>query len=141
MISRLTLTFVFPPLLWMLCGWPSLQLPGNKALLGVMLAHTYVVIWQGPLFKLLRGDDFTYGAVARGLNTISLLATLITTIGLFVVYGGDIAQVNDVPTPAWGVIGISLLLTLTLPLLASRDAAPLPKASDRRTYEDPTNGQ
>lgn len=141
MMTRLIFTLVLPPLLWLLCGWPSLQLPGNLALLGVMLAHVYVVVWQGPLFKLMRADDFTYGAVTLGLNIVSLLVNVVTTIGMFVVYGGNIAQVNDVPTPVWGVIGISLLLTLALPLLAGRSASPLPKASDRRPYEDPTNGQ
>jgi hypothetical protein len=89
----------------------------------------------------MRADDFIYGAVTLGLNIVSLLVTVVTTISMFVVYGGDIAQVNDVPTPVWGVIGISLLLTLALPLLSGRSTSPLPKASDRRPYEDPTNGQ
>jgi hypothetical protein len=141
MITRLVFSLVLPPLVWLICGWPSLHLAGNQALLGVLLAHTYVVIWQGPLFKALRGDDFTYGAVTLGLNIVSLLVTVVTTVGMFVVYGGDITHVGDVPKPVWGVIGLSLLLTIALPLLAGRAAAPLPQASDRRTYEDPTNGQ
>ncbi|MBM3273133.1 hypothetical protein FJY94_07825 [Candidatus Kaiserbacteria bacterium] len=141
MMSRLIFTLVLPPLLWLLCGWPPLNLSGNLALLGVMLAHTYVVVWQGPLFKLMRGDEFTYSAVTFGLNIMSLLVTVGTTMGMFFVYGGNIAQVNDIAKPVWGIIGVSLLLTVALPLLAGGAASALPKASDRRSYEDPTDGQ
>ena len=140
-MSRLIFTLLLPPLIWLLCGWPSLQLQGNLALLGVMLAHIYVVIWQGPIFKLMRGDAFTYGAVTLSLNIISLIVTMAMTIGMFVLSKGGVAQVNDVPTPVWGLVGISLLLTVSLPVLAGRAATPLPKASERRVYEDPTNGQ
>ncbi len=139
-MTRLFFSLILPPLLWLLFGWPSLDRTGNLALLLVMLAHVYVVIWQAPLLRQMRGDDFTYGAVALGLNTLSLLATLVTTGAMFLIYGGNIVQIGDVPKPVWGVIGLSLLFTLVLPLLEGRHADPLPKASDRRTYEDPTNG-
>lgn len=141
MIGRLIFSLALPPLAWLICGWPTLHLTGNLALLGVLLAHTYVVIWQHPIVKSLRGDDFTYGAVTLGLNILSLLVSVTSTVGIFMAYGGNISQIKDVPKPLWGVIGVSLLLTVALPLLANKDAATLRQSGDRRNYEDPTSGQ
>lgn len=141
MMGRLVFTISLPPLLWLLCGWPSLNLAGNLVLLGVMIAHVYVVIWQGVIFSLLRGDQFTYGGLALGVNIFSLCVTLILTIGLFNVYGGDITEVQQIPIPVWGIIGFGLLLTVVFPLLASRSENGLSNSRERREFEDPTNVQ
>ena len=136
-MARIVFSLFLPPIIWLLYGAPSLVYVGNFALLLVVTAHLYVVLWQEPLFALFQGDAFTYGFVTRGITGLSFGINFLTSWLTLAWSGGKIETLSMVPSYAWGIIGLSLLLTLVFPILTSRKVAPLPLKSERREFENP----
>lgn len=139
--SRLFFSTVLPPIIWLLFGGPDLALAGNAVLFLTVVVHLYVVIWNDFVFGLLRGDAFTYGMVTRAINMVSFLTSLVVGWLALLALGDQAASLSSVPKPALGVMILSLLLTIALPLLTSRQVSRLPTAADRRTFHDPREDQ
>lgn len=137
--ARPVFSIVSPPLLWLLLGAPGLSLTGNQCLLGALLLHLYAVIWQDALFALCRGDGFTYRMFTRGLNLMLFVASFVSTASVIWLHGGRVVSPLDLHPVVAGIIGVSLLLSMTMPLLVSRVESPLPTPSARRAYEDPSD--
>lgn len=137
-MARTVFSIFLPPIIWLLYGSPPLTHMGNLALFSVVMAHLYAVLWQEPVFALFRGDLFTYGFVARGMNIVSLGINLVTCWVTIWRFGGKIETVSAIPSYAWGVIGVSMLFTITIPIFTSRRAIRLPNTNDRRKFEDPS---
>lgn len=135
---EILLSAALPLIAWLLLGAPHLDLAGNLSLFIVLVAHLYVVIWNDLVFKIFRGDRFTYGAVAMTLNLISIVTTLVAV--WFALHGAakHLEHVSDISPYYWGVIALSLLATVIFPLITHRDVAPLPGEADSRIFEDPT---
>jgi hypothetical protein len=131
------LSIVLPILLWLLLGAPSLQMAGNLAILAVLILHLYAVIWTNVLFTLFRGDGFTYGAVARAINMLSLAYTFAITWIVLHLAHKQIADIRHISPYAWGFMSLGLLLTVGLPILTSADVQRLPTAKDRRSFLPP----
>jgi heme/copper-type cytochrome/quinol oxidase subunit 1 len=136
-MAKIVFTLFLPPIIWLLYGAPPVTYPGNLALLLVVTVHLYVVLWQEPLFALFQGDAFTYGFVARGINGLSFGVNFFTTWFTLFRSDGRVETLDMIPSFAWGVIGLSILLTLTFPILTSRKVTRLPRKNDRREFEHP----
>lgn len=139
--SRLLFSLTIPLVIWLLFGAPSLALPGNAALLAVVVAHLYTVIWIDVLFTWLRGDVFTYGMVTRSINMLSFLTTLAIAWVAMLTLDRHAESLASVSMPAWGVMILGLLLTIALPLQTGRVVKSLPTAADRRSFHDPREDQ
>ena len=136
--ARLIASLVLPAIIWLLYGAPDLALSGNRALMAVIVLHLFAVIWLRPMFRLFRGDDFTYGMLGLSLNLVSFAVTLVAGfVGMRLIHQ-QLASVHDLPAIIWGMIGLGLAMTAAIPVLTMRSVSPLPKASGRREYEDPT---
>jgi hypothetical protein len=136
-MASIIYSVLVPPLVWLFFGAPNLQHSGNIGILIMPLLHLHVVIWQRQVFHLLRGDSFTYGMVTRALNFLWLGISLVVARFTLWAFGGDVEDISRIPSYLWGACGFSLLATLTLPVLTSRDVESLPKESERRSFEDP----
>ncbi len=138
-MARIIFSLFLPPIIWLLYGAPLVTYHGNLALLLVVTAHLYVVLWQGPLFVLFQGDAFTYGFVTRAINGLSFGVNFVTT-WLTLAWGGwHIETLGKIPSYYWGIIGLSMLFTLVFPILTSRKVASLPLKSERRVYKNPSD--
>lgn len=137
--AKLVYSLLLPVLVWLLYGAPSLALPGNLAILAAVLCQLYAMIWQRALYRALGGDEFTYGMLTKGLNFILFMVVFLVAGVTLMVTGGAIATPIDVSVFVWAVLLVCLLLTVSIPLLASRHVEPLPKASERREYENPAD--
>jgi len=135
------LSVVVPVVLWLLLGAPPLSLAGNLALFAVLILHLYAVIWANVLFALFRGDAFTYGAVTRSINMLSLTYTFAITWVVLHMIHKRITDISDISPYTWGFISLGLLLTAGLPILTSAGVSPLPTAKDRRPFEKPRTDQ
>jgi len=136
---KIVYSLVLPPIIWLLYGWPSLQYAGNLALLIVVVAHLYAVIWQDQLFAIFQGEPFTYSMVARAINIIPVVGAVITSGVLLAMFGRQIEAVGAIPNLVWGLFAVSALFTITFPVFTSRHMSPLPRASERREYENPSD--
>jgi hypothetical protein len=123
--------------LWLLLGAPSLGLLGNLAIFIVLTLHLYAVIWINVFFALIRGDAFTYGAVARGVNMLSFAYTFGITWVVLQMAHKRIVGIHDISPYAWGFMSLGLLLTVGLPILTSADVQRLPSRQDRRSFVTP----
>lgn len=139
--TNIAYSIALPPIIWLVYGMPSLGFPGNAVLFAIVLVHLYVVIWQSAVFEALRGSEFTYGMVMRALNGLSLLTTVVTCGLILLRFHGRVTEMSQVPGFAWGLMALSMLGTLTLPLFSSRDISPLPLASQRRAFENPCDSK
>lgn len=135
---EILLSIAAPLISWLLLGAPHLNLSGNLALFVVLVAHFYVVIWNDLVFRLFSGDRFTYGAVALTINLISMVTNFVAVWVTLHIAAKHIARVTDISPYSWGVIALSLMATIIFPILTQRNVAPLPRATDRREFEDPT---
>ena len=135
---EILLSAAMPLISWLLLGAARLDLAGNLSLFIVLVAHLYAVIWNDLVFKIFRGDRFTYGAVAMTLNLISVVTNFVAVWFTLHSAAKHIEHVSDISPYSWGVIALSLLVTVIFPLLTHRDVTPLSGEADRRIFEDPT---
>jgi len=75
--------------------------------------------------------------VALAINGSSFAATFILCWIAFLRFGGRIESLSSISPIVWGVIGIGVLVTVSIPMATSRHVSPLPKASERREFENP----
>ena len=136
-IANIIYSFVLPVIIWLLYGLPDLHLAGNLGVFLVVIIHLYAFIWIGSVFAWFHGDRFTYGMVALAINGVSFATTfLLGWIALFR-FERKIESLSSISPIVWGVIGIGVLVTVSIPMVTSRHVAPLPKASERREFENP----
>jgi hypothetical protein len=137
--AKVIYSLVLPVVVWLLLGAPSLEFSGNLAVLVVLLLHLGALIWYESLFSMVRGDTLTYGMVTQGLNILLFAVCCVGTGVTLFIADGRIVSPSDVPKFVWGGLILGLLLTISIPLLASRQVRPLPRATDRREFENPTD--
>lgn len=135
---EILLSLAAPLISWLLLGAPRLDLAGNLSLFVVLVAHFYVVIWNDLVFQVFRGDRFTFGAVAMALNLVSVVTNFLAVWFTLHHAAKRIEHVTDISPYSWGIIALSLFVTIIFPVLTHRNVAPLPSAADRRVFEDPT---
>lgn len=134
---KIFLSIVLAFITWLLLGGPDLSKSGNLIISLVIIAHIYVVIWSGPIFRAFKGDEFTYGMATLGINIFSLLYTFATAGALLYIYGNSINDVNAVPKYIWGIMLLGVLFSVLIPMLTTSDVRPLPKKESRREFEPP----
>ena len=122
---------------WLIYGTPNLSMAGNALIFAVTVLHLGVVIWNREIFRMFRGDAFTYGMVTIGMNILSLLWTAVGGLVIVAVYGRDISTLSRLPSMVWGIMSLGLLGAVLLPALSTRSVVPLPDRDERRTYENP----
>lgn len=141
-------SLAIPGVLWLLFGAPDLKNSANVLFFVVVVLHLYVLIWQRKIFKWLGGDYYTYGSVNFAINLASLLYTLIFSLLLFhraalfeMVFGKTYyAGLHAVPSALIGLMSAGLLVTISLAVFTSRHLDPLPRKSERRSFEPPGEG-
>ena len=139
--SRLFYSLFLPLTIWLLYGAPSLLLTGNLVLVAVVVLHLYALIWYRYLFKFFGGNEFTYAPMALGINISSFFSTFTSGLLTFWILGKNIEDFRDISPLAWGFICTGFLVTFALPVSSTRHVAPLPKASQRREFENPLDGK
>lgn len=137
MMLRVIQSLLLPPILWLLLGAPPLNWAGNAALCVFLLLHYYGVVWLQELFRLLRGDRFTYGMVATGLNMLSFAVSFIVVWVVFHLHQREIQEISGVAPYVWGFLLLNLAGTAAIPLMSHRRPAPLPDRQERRSYVPP----
>lgn len=137
MLPKTIQSLVLPPVLWLLLGAPAPNRAGSLALCGILLLHLYSVVWLPQLFRLLRGDRFTYGLIGAALNMFSFAVSYVVVWVVFHLLGGALQEISEVASYVWGFLLMNLLGTVTIPLLSHRPVAPLPTRHERRTYAPP----
>jgi hypothetical protein len=124
-------------IVWLFIGGPSVKDAGNLIISIVVIFHLFVVIWSGPIFRIFKGDEFTYGMVTLGINILSLLYTMITAAVLLAIYGNSINDLNAVPKYIWAFMFLGVIFSVMIPMLTTSDVRPLPKKESRREFEPP----
>ncbi len=102
------------------------------ALFCILVAHLYAVIWNDITFRIFGGDRFTYGSVSLFLNLSSVLINFSTVWVTLHLGDKRIDRVTEISPYSWGLIFVSLLMTVIMPILSHRRAVPLPTESERR---------
>ena len=118
-------------------GAPNLSMTGNLIIFIVVIVHLYVVSWSDEVFKLFRGDVFTYGMVTKSVNFLSLIYTLSVAAFLFYTFNSKIEALSQLPYFAWGIMLLGLLGSLSIPMFSTCSVDPLPNRDERRSYEPP----
>ncbi|TSA44423.1 hypothetical protein D4R49_00170 [bacterium] len=137
--ATIVLSVALPVVVWLLFGAPDLSLSGNLALFAIVILHLYAVIYVGSIFAWFGGDRFTYTMVAVSINGVSFLTTFV--MGLITVWMFDrkVQSLELVSPLVWAVICIGFLVTIAIPMVTPRIQAPLPRASERRDFENPSD--
>jgi hypothetical protein len=138
----LVLGLALPLVIWLLFNGPDLKASANLFFFGIIVLKFYWLIWGRVLFAMFGGDRFTYGGLALGLNIYAFAQALVWGVFYFTISpwltGGPRWQhLSQVPTWLVGYLSIWMLLNMAIPLMTSRHVSPLPKASERRTFETP----
>lgn len=144
----LLFSVLVPGVLWLIFGGPDLRNTANALFFIVMVLHLYVLIWQRKVFQWLGGDYYTYGAANFAINLVSLIYTLAFSFLLFHravvfewIFGKSYYQgIADVPKVLIGFTMAGLLVTLSLAIFTSRHLDPLPRKTERRSFETPGEG-
>jgi hypothetical protein len=136
-LARILNTLILPGVVWLLLGAPSLTITGNAVLFAVVVAHLLVVIWNEAIFRLFRGDAFTYGLYSLAMNLLSFAVTFAIALVVLLLHDGRLGSAGDIPAFAWGFMVLGVIGTVFLPLLASHKVSRLPQAGDARPYEGP----
>lgn len=89
--------------------------------------------------KLMRGDAYTYGMVSTALNKLVSTLALIGISVTFAAWGRHIETAKSLPSWLWAAGLATLLLSWYLPLATAGAADSLPRKSERRHFEEPTN--
>jgi hypothetical protein len=130
---------ILPFIIWLVYNGPNLRNTANLFIFGMVILHLYFLIWGRLIFKILKGDVFTYNIINFGLNLLSFTGTLIYAFYLFIFYMPIIGfqNLSEIPKYYIGYVLLSLFGCLVIPLLTSEPIDKLPKKSDRREYEVP----
>jgi hypothetical protein len=136
------LGLALPTVIWLLFNGPNLKASANLFFFGIIVLKFYWLIWGRVLFAMFGGDRFTYGGLALGLNIYAFAQALVWGLFYFTIspmmLGSQRWQhLSEVPTWLVGYLSVWMLLNLAIPLMTSRHVSPLPKASERRTFETP----
>jgi hypothetical protein len=70
---------------------------------------------------------------------MSFAVTFLIALVVLLLHDGRLGSVHDIPAFMWGFTVLGVLGTIFLPLLASHHVSRLPKASDARAYENPSD--
>jgi len=138
--AKLAYAALLVPILWLLLGIPDLGHRGNLVVFSVVVLHLFAIVWTDEFFKLFKGDAYTYGGYTLGANLVSFAVNFVTAWIVLRLHGGDIVGVGMVSPYAWGLMALSALSTIAMPLLTPGVVSPLPKASERREFENPCDG-
>ncbi len=137
LIIKLILSVVLSFSFWLIYGSPDLQMPGNVLIVGCTVLHLLIVIWNKEVFRVFRGDEFTYGMVGVGVNLASFGWTLGAGILVLYSYGKQINSLGMVPSFVWGGLCLGLIGSLLIPMLSTSKISQLPNRESRRDYELP----
>jgi hypothetical protein len=140
-MANILYSLILPPLIWLLFGAPSLLHASTLGILALPLLHLWLVIWQGQVFRLLKGDRFTYGSVSRAINILAVAFSLVIARLALFTYGAASDSLSSVPAYFWGAWMLALVVSLSLPILASRQLEPLASDADRRSFENPCDSK
>ena len=136
-VAKVAYSLLLTPIVWLLLGAPSLEFAGNLALVSVVALHLNAVIWTGSFFSLLGGDRVTYGGYTLGATILSFAINFVIVWIVLRWHGGEVRAAAEISPYAWGLMGLSALSTVAMPLLTHRNVEPLPKLSERRDFENP----
>ena len=149
----MTLFYLFfsvagPAILWLIFGGPDLRNSANMLFFMITVLHIYVLIWQRKVFQWLGGDYYTYGSVNFAINLLSLFFTVIFFKQIFHnsrvfewLFGRSyFRDIFDVPKTLIGIALAGLLVTITLAVFTSKHLVPLPRKSERRSFQPPGEG-
>jgi hypothetical protein len=136
------LGLALPSVMWLLFNGPDLKSSANLFFFGIIVLKLYWLVWGRMLFVMFGGDQFTYGGLALGVNLYAFVQSLAWGVTYFTILpwfmlAPQWEHLGEVPIYIVGYLSVWLLLNMAIPLLASRHVSPLPKASERRTYETP----
>ena len=131
---------ILPFIIWLLYNGPNLRNTANSFIFGMVILHLYFLIWGRLIFKILKGDEFTYNTITFGINLFSFIITLIGGLYLFIFYMPIIGfqSLSEIPKYYIGYVLVSIFGCLVIPLLTSDPINKLPNKSDRREYEVPS---
>jgi len=131
---------ISPFIIWLIYNGPNLRNTANLFIFGMVILHLYFLTWGRLIFKTLKGDVFTYNAITFGINLLSFTFTLIYGFYLFIFYMPIIGfqSLSEIPKYYIGYVLLSIFGCLVIPLITSEPIDKLPKKSDRREYEVPS---
>ena len=131
---------ILPFIIWLLYNGPNLRNTANLFIFGMVVVHLYFLIWGRLIFKILKGDIYTYNIVNFGINLFSFIITVIGGFYLFIFYMPIIGfqSLSEIPKYYIGYVLVSIFGCLVIPLLTSEHVDKLPKKSERREYEVPS---
>lgn len=138
-ISNIVLSITIPFIIWLFYGMPDLSIYGNLILFATVIFHLLVTVWINFLFRLFRGDVYTYGMVTASLNGLSFFVNFSIGFFTFFTFRNDITLPSVVSPITWSFMLLSMLGTLIIPLLTSQDDSTLPQKANRRKYVVPEN--
>ena len=131
---------ILPFIIWLLYNGPNLRNTANLFIFGMVVVHLYFLIWGRLIFKILKGDIYTYNIINFGINLFSFIITVIGGFYLFIFYMPIIGfqSLSEIPKFYIGYVLVSIFGCLLIPLLTSEPIDKLPIKSDRREYEVPS---
>jgi uncharacterized membrane protein len=131
---------ILPFIIWLLYNGPNLRNTANLFIFGMVVVHLYFLIWGRLIFKILKGDIYTYNIINFGINLFSFIITVIGGFYLFIFYMPIIGfqSLSEIPKYYIGYVLVSIFGCLVIPLLTPEPVDKLTKKSDRREYEVPS---
>jgi uncharacterized membrane protein len=131
---------ILPFIIWLLYNGPNLRNTAKLFIFGMVVVHLYFLIWGRLIFKILKGDIYTYNIINFGINLFSFIITVIGGFYLFIFYMPIIGfqSLSEIPKYYIGYVLVSIFGCLVIPLLTSEPVDKLTKKSDRREYEVPS---
>jgi len=124
-------------IVWLLLDRPDLRSENNSIICAFLVFQLYSVIWQREFFGIFNGDYFTYGMFIRAIYFCLLIISFVGSSIAIYAYGVVEIQQASLPALLWAFMLVCVLLTITLPLLASRVIESVPKSDERREFENP----
>ncbi len=146
LLRALLLALVIPCVIWLVFNGPDLRHTANLFFVAIIVLKFYWLVWGRYLFGLFGGDRFTYGGVALGISVFAFGQSLLWGLYYFLLFplvsgASGWKEFRDIPNWMVGYLSLWLLLNLAISHLTSRHVAPLPKASERRAFEQPDTGE
>lgn len=122
---------------WFLCGGPNFfEHPASLGYFGLGLIYLSCMLWTDSLFILFDGDSYTYGSTGKGI-ALFFGSPAVIIIAFLVRVDSNILNI-----PTWlnnigiGFILLGLLSILSVPIMTTNSANPLPVKESRRSYND-----